>query len=98
MSSIPTSDISHVLTNPQLAEDYGHQMYDKDTFFNMLDLNTREQHAMVVDLSDPNLPMEEMYYKWKAEEVPLFEIGSLHWKKQVWADGEEKLKGEYTMK
>jgi hypothetical protein len=81
----------------QLAEDYADMVYDKDYFFNMLDTNTQDQHAMVVDLSDPNIPPEEMFWQWKAEDVPLFEIGSLPWKKKVWLDGEEKMKEHYTM-
>lgn len=81
----------------QLAEDYGDMIYDKDVFFNVLDVNTRDRHVMITDLSDPNKPLNETYFRYKAVEVPLFEIGSLEWKRQVWTDQEKRLKDPYTM-
>ncbi len=79
-----------------LTEDYGDKIYDEKFFLKMLDLNTQERNALVINLSDPNCDLDQMFFKFQAEEPPLFEIGSRKWKEEVWMEGERKIKLPYT--
>lgn len=81
-----------------MAEDYGDKIYDDDFFFEMLDANTQDRHTLVINLSDPNCDLDQMFFTFKAEETPMFEIGSRAWKETVWLDNEKKLKAHYTDK
>lgn len=80
----------------QLNEDFADMLEDDHELFEAMDKNTKDNGCMVVDISDPNKEIGEMFYRWKAELTPLFEIGSLIWKKKVWAEGEFKRKEAYT--
>lgn len=81
----------------QFAEDYADKIHNKDQFLNLLDVNTRKRHLLIINLSDPELDISEMYTTYVAQDVPLFEIGSLEWKKQVWVEGEKEIKQVYTL-
>lgn len=80
----------------QVAQDYGDIIENKQQFLNLLDANTRDRWALVINLSDPNIPVPQVYSRYRSDEVPMFEIGSLQWKRQVWSDGEKAMKDKYT--
>lgn len=80
----------------QLNEDFADMLEDDHELFEAMDKNTKDNGCMVVDISDPNKEIGEMFSRWKAELTPLFEIGSFIWKKKVWAEGEFKRKESYT--
>lgn len=80
----------------QLQEDFGDMLDNPDEFYTVMDENTKDNQCMVIDLSDPKIPVEQMFSRWLASDPGLFEIGSYLWKKQVWDEGEEELKEKYT--
>ncbi len=80
----------------QLNEDFADFLENDDEFFWALDENTNDNHFIIIDISNPNNPIEKMFYTYKASDPGLFEIGSYIWKQQVWEEGEEKDKEDYT--
>lgn len=80
----------------QLNEDFADMLEDDTELFEAMDKNTQDNGCMVVDISDPNKQIAEMFYRWKAELTPLFEVGSLIWKNTIWVEGEKKRKEAYS--
>lgn len=82
----------------QLTEDYADMLDDTLEFTDALNVNTEDNGCVVIDISSPSRPIAEMFYSWKSDDPGLFEIGSYIWKKQVWEEGEEADKIDYTFK
>lgn len=80
----------------QLSEDYADMLDNPEEFTDAININTENNGCVVIDISSPSRPIQEMFYSWKAEDPGLFEIGSYVWKKQVWNEGEEEDKAAYT--